>query len=314
MNKCLYCYKPLSPGQHDFHPECAKKMFGSPHAPEMPYSRSEMDSLAAQIIRTQTTLTGVQPKLSLNLNAHEGSNRLTIVGLWGEYIFKPQTEDFQQLPEIEDVTMHLAGLAGIRTVDHSLIRLADGSLGYITRRIDRTSSGDKIAMEDFCQLTERPTEYKYRSSYEKIGKTIRQYSALSQLDCVNFMLLLIFCFLTGNNDMHLKNFSLYSPDGRNAVLAPAYDLVNVSIINPADKEELALTLSGKKSNLSWHDFLSAASLIGIPEKTLQKTLSRWQKGLPKWKACIADSFLSEEMKARYYDLLDERFTRLTKDQ
>lgn len=160
MNKCLYCYRELGENERDFHAACSKKFFGVPESPTMEYTRADMDRLAEHIIRSQTTLTGVQPKLSLNLQQHEGTRRLTIVGLWGAYIFKPQTDDFPQLPEIEDLTMHLAEIAGIKTAQHSLIRLADDSLGYLTKRMDRDAQGNKLAMEDFCQLTERQTEYK----------------------------------------------------------------------------------------------------------------------------------------------------------
>lgn len=244
MCKCLYCYKELDEGQKDFHPGCARKFFGTADAPLLEYRREDLDALAAQVIQAQTSLTGVQPKLSLNLHKHEGGNRLTIVGLWGDFIFKPQTEAYPELPENEDLTMHMAEAARIRVVPHSLIRLADGSLGYITRRIDRTKKGEKIDMEDFCQLTLHPTEYKYKSSYEQIAKTIANFSSMPKLDLVNYMQVQLFSFVTGNNDMHLKNFSLYRPK-RLYQLTPAYDLLNVAIANPKDKEELALPLNGK---------------------------------------------------------------------
>ena len=237
MSKCLYCYRELDSGEVDFHKECVKKFFGTSEAPAFDYSRDEMDELAGKIIQSQTTLTGVQPKLSLHLDKHRNSHKLTIVGLWGDFIFKPQTERFRLLPENEDLTMHLAGLAKIKIVPHSLIRMKDGSLGYITRRIDRTKDGNKIAMEDMCQLTERQTEHKYKSSYEQIAKAVRKYSTNPQMDVTDFLEVVYFSWLTGNNDMHLKNFSLYQPSG-DVHLTPAYDMLNVAIANPADDEEL----------------------------------------------------------------------------
>ena len=234
MCKCLFCYQKLKEGQKDFHPGCAKKFFGTKDAPLLEYRHEDLDRLAEQIIRAQTSLTGVQPKLSLNLSRHDGCGRLTIVGLWGDFIFKPQTESYLQLPENEDLTMHLAEAAKIDVVPHSLIRLADGRLGYITRRIDRTKSGEKIDMEDMCQLTLHPTEYKYKGSHEQIAKAIVQFSGTPKLDLTNYMQLLLFCFITGNNDMHLKNFSLYRPSDKYR-LTPAYDLLNVAIANPDDK-------------------------------------------------------------------------------
>ena len=311
MSKCLYCYQELKEGQKDFHPHCARKFFGTTEAPLLEYRHEDLDRLAEQIIRAQKSLTGVQPKLSLNLSRHEGCSRLTIVGLWGEYIFKPQTESYPQLPETEDLTMHLAEAAKISVVPHSLIRLADGRLGYISRRIDRTKDGEKIDMEDMCQLTLHPTEYKYKGSHEQVAKTIIQYSGTPKLDLTNYMQLLLFCFVTGNNDMHLKNFSLYRPV-RDYQLTPAYDLVNVAIANPKDAEELALTLSGRKARLRLDDFLNAAKTMGLEENVVLRLIAGLQKALPKWQTLIRDSFLSEEMKNRYEELVISRLSRLQK--
>ncbi len=309
MCKCLYCYQPLEEGQKDFHPHCARKFFGTKDVPLLEYRHEDLDSLAEQIIRAQTSLTGVQPKLSLNLSKHEGCSRLTIVGLWGAFIFKPQTESYPQLPENEDLTMHLAEAARISVVPHSLIRLADDRLGYITRRIDRTPDGEKIDMEDMCQLTLHPTEYKYKGSHEQIAKAIAQFSSTPKLDLTNYMHLLLFCFLTGNNDMHLKNFSLYRPFGRYQ-LTPAYDLLNVAVANPNDKEELALPLSGRKSRLRLDNFLSGAKAMGLEEKVVLRLIASLQKALPKWQLLIQNSFLDKDMKIAYMNLITSRIARL----
>ena len=305
MSKCLYCYKELGPGEVDFHKGCCRKFFGTPTAPSLDYTREEMDELASQIIKSQTTLTGVQPKLSLHLDKHKGSGKLTIVGLWGGYIFKPQTERFAQLPENEDLTMHLAEIARIKTVPHTLIRMKDGSTGYLTRRIDRKADGEKIAMEDMCQLTGRQTEHKYRSSYEQIGKAIRKYSANAQLDMVDFLELVYFSWLTGNNDMHLKNFSLYCPADE-PVLTPAYDLLNAVICNPADDEELALNLGGKKKRMTDADFKAAYRTCGVPEIVFDRVKKKYAGLLPKFEEEIQCSFLSDELKTSYINLLHRR--------
>lgn len=309
MSKCLYCYQELEEGQKDFHPQCAQKFFGTKTVPMMEYRHEELDQLAEQIIRAQTSLTGVQPKLSLNLSKHDGCNRLTIVGLWGDYIFKPQTADYPQLPENEDLTMHLAEAAKIGVVSHSLIRLADGELGYITKRIDRTKTGEKIDMEDLCQLTLHPTEYKYKGSHEQVAKAIAQYSGTPKLDLTNYVQLLLFCFATGNNDMHLKNFSLYRP-AKDYRLTPAYDLLNVAIANRQDTEELALTLNGRKSKLRLEDFLCAAKTMGLEENVVLRLVESLHKALPKWQALIRNSFLSDGMKAKYEELVRSRMSRL----
>ena len=304
-NKCLYCYKELGPGEVDFHKSCCRKFFGTTTVPSLDYTRAQMDELAAQVIKSQTTLTGVQPKLSLNLDRHKGSQKLTIVGLWGDYIFKPQTEHFAMLPENEDLTMHLAQIAKLKVVPHSLIRMKDGSIGYLTRRIDRKANGEKIAMEDMCQLTERQTEHKYRSSYEQIGKAIRKYSVNAQLDMVDFLELVYFSWLTGNNDMHLKNFSLYSPTDA-PTLTPAYDLLNSTIINPSDDEELALNLNGKKKRIKDDDFKAAYQTCGVPEIVFDRVKKKYVELLPKFEEEINCSFLSDELKASYIEILHKR--------
>ena len=305
MSKCLYCYKELEPGEVDFHKSCCRKFFGTHTAPSLDYTRAQMDELAAQVIRSQTTLIGVQPKLSLNLDKHKDSQKLTIVGLWGDYIFKPQTERFAMLPENEDLTMHLAEIAKIKIVPHTLIRMKDGSIGYLTKRIDRKADGEKIAMEDMCQLTERQTEHKYRSSYEQIGKAIRKYSTNAQLDMVDFLELVYFSWLTGNNDMHLKNFSLYSPAGE-PVLTPAYDLLNAAISNPVDDKELALNLNGKKKRMKDADFKNAYRTCGVPEIVFDRVKKKYVDLLPKFEEEIHASFLSDEIKTLYIELLHRR--------
>ena len=311
MCKCLYCYKELEEGQKDFHPGCARKFFGTSDAPLLEYRREELDALAAQVIQAQTSLTGVQPKLSLNLHKHEGRNRLTIVGLWGDFIFKPQTDAYPELPENEDPTMHMAEAARIKVVPHSLIRLADGSLGYITRRIDRTKKGEKIDMEDMCQLTLHPTEYKYKSSCEQIAKAIAAYSSTPRLDLVNFMQVLLFSFVTGNNDMHLKNFSLYRPKALYQ-LSPAYDLLNVAIANPKDKEEMALSINGKKARIQLADFLKSSDTMGIEQRVTLGLIDGLRNAMPAWIDLINDSFLSDDMKQNYLDLISRRMDVLTK--
>ena len=182
MERCLYCYQPLEQEQIDFHPQCSKKMFGTEVPPTLPYTSTGIESLAIEVVRSHVSVPGVQPKLSLDLEkVKKGNKRFTIVGLWGEYILKPQTEQYLCLPENEDLTMHLAGIARIKTVPHSLIRFEDGSLAYITKRIDRNKKGEKIPMEDMCQLTGKLTEQKYKGSHEQIAKKIVEYSAYPEI-------------------------------------------------------------------------------------------------------------------------------------
>lgn len=312
MINCLLCYQPLAENEQDFHPSCSKKIFGQPRPPALPYSEEDLEPLAKAVIQSQTAVTGVQAKLSLHItgNTNEGTERrFTIVGLWGGYILKPPAALYPQLPVVEDVTMHLAQIARIRTAPHSLIRLQSGNLAYVTKRIDRTKKG-KLAMEDMCQLTERLTEDKYHGSYEQIGKAIQKYSVNPGLDVVNFFELVVFSFLTGNADMHLKNFSLLEQPGLGMTLSPAYDLVNTALVNPADKEEMALTLNGRKIKLKKQDFEAAMKTLKVEEKQQENIFKKMAKALPNWQELIDRSFMSEAFKEQYKNILTERMNRL----
>jgi serine/threonine-protein kinase HipA len=308
MRRCLYCYKEVAEG--DFHPACSRKIFGSTIPPELTFAEKEVEELADKIIKSHATVTGVQPKLSLNIERHgTKGGKFTIVGLWGGYILKPPTSRYPQLPEVEDLTMHLATIAKIDVVPHSLIRLASGELAYITRRIDRGKK-TKLHMEDMCQLTERLTEHKYHGSYEQIGKIILKYSANPGLDLVNFCELVVFSFLTGNADMHLKNFSLIYRPEVGYVFAPAYDLVATALVNPLDDEDLALTLNGKKKELKTADFIAAFSTLKIDQRQQENIFNKMKKVRDDWMEFINTSFLTKENQAALKELIKERFSRL----
>jgi serine/threonine-protein kinase HipA len=312
MRRCLYCYQPINEDNSDFHPACSRKIFAQPTPPDLPYSEEQMDQLALQVIQSQIAVTGAQPKLSLDIAAGENKNaprRFTLVGLWGGYMLKPPTRRYHQLPEVEDLTLHLASLANINVVPHSLIRLQTGSLAYITKRIDRTTKG-KLQMEDMCQLTERLTEDKYHGSYEQIAKAILKYSTNPMLDVVNFFEQVVFSFLTGNADMHLKNFSLINQPGLGYVLSPAYDLVATALVNPVDNEDLALTLNGKKKKIIRNDFNTAFNTLKLESKQQENIFSKMQKVYPKWLEFIDISFLSSENKEAYKEILNERYKRI----
>lgn len=310
--RCLYCYQPLATQELDFHAGCSKKMFGTAVPPVFPYGEDQLEPLALEIIKSHTTITGVQPKISLHLTSTGDQNapkRFTIVGLWGGYILKPSTPHYQELPEMEDLTMHLAALAKIRVVPHSLIRLQSGNLAYITRRIDRVKNA-KLHMEDMCQLTERLTEDKYQGSYEQIARTIRKYSMNPGLDVVNFFETVLFSFLTGNADMHLKNFSLLQQSLSGMALAPAYDLLATKLVNPIDDEDLALTLNGKKNKIRKSDFVQAFNASNLDGKQQEQIFRKMFTAKKAWIDMIGISFLSTDLKSKYVDLLAERFDRI----
>ena len=314
MAKCLCCYKELKEGQVDYHPSCSRKIFDQSTAPVLPYTRADIGHLAKQIVSSSITVPGVQAKLSLDIKqyAEKGESRLTIVGLWGRYILKPQTELYAHLPELEDLTMLMAEMAKITTVPHALIRFKDGELCYITRRIDRLDDGTKLPMEDMCQITEHLTENKYKGSYEQIAKAIVNYSATPLLDLSLFWEQVMFSWITGNADMHLKNFSLYQPKDSKQKLSPAYDLVSTALVMPEDTEELALTLNGKKRKLNTKDFRKAITASGLSDKVVDNMIMRFAKCKDKWFGLIENSFLPLEMQDAYKRLVESRLATLVK--
>jgi len=309
MTKCLYCYNEITAEEQvkrEFHQKCSIKFFDSKIPPKIEYAQSDMLGLAERVVKSQKTVTGVQPKLSLDrkkMTDDSTVERFTIVGLWGQYILKPQTELYKELPEIEDLTMHLAESVKIKTVPHSLIRLKSGELAYITKRVDR-SKKRKFHMEDMCQLTERLTEHKYKGSHEQIAKAINLYSSNSGLDKVNFYELVLFCYLTGNNDMHLKNFSLLKNEKKEYNLCPAYDLVASELVVEGDDEELALNLNGKKRKLKKEDFEKAMETSGINPKATQNIFEKFKAINTTWFELIDKSFLSEDMKNNYKEMVN----------
>jgi serine/threonine-protein kinase HipA len=310
-NRCLYCYEPVEVG-NEFHEKCSLEFFGIPTPPVIEYSLDQIDELAKHVVERSVAVPGVQAKLSMSLVKEakgKSDTRLTVIGaLGGQYIFKPPSESFPEMPQNEHVTMRMAEAFGIRVVPSSLIRLASGELSYITKRVDRKENGEKIHMIDMFQITEAFD--KYKSSMEKVGKAIDKYSDNTLLDKIFYFELALFSFLTGNNDMHLKNFSMIeSPSGW--VLSPVYDLLNVTILNPDDDEELALTLSGKKKKLKREHFVQLGEGLGLTEKQIKGVFKRIERDTPKAIEWIDRSFLSEDMKSAYKEVLEKRYRGLS---
>jgi len=302
MANCWFCYQDA--GASSYHEKCTKRFFGTAKIPELELNNKLLKTLAEQTISERIAVTGVQPKLSVTLEKTKEQNRLTIVGLWGEYILKPQHPDFPEMPQSEDLTMHLASLFKMPTCDHTLMEASDGNLVYLARRFDRVK-GHKVHMEDFCQLSEFLTENKYKGSYEKIGKLILKYCTQTGFDALTYFELVLFSFLTGNNDMHLKNFSvLYTGEGIS--LSPAYDLLNVILVNPKDDEELALTINGKKKTIRLSDFDALARRMNIPETAVNNTYNKFSSGNKKVGEMILASFLSPEKKGQYLEIWNKK--------
>lgn len=272
-----------------------------------------MTELAKNVVERSVAVPGVQPKLSLTIVkdalANGARGRLTVVGaLGGNYIFKPPSAEYPEMPQNEHVTMRMAeNTFGLKTVPSSLIRLASGEIAYITKRIDRTNEGVKIHMLDMFQITEAFD--KYKSSMERIGRAIGAYSENTLLDQGYYFEIALFCYLNGNNDMHLKNFSMIHHKGT-WNLAPAYDLLNVTIANPADNEELALPIEGKKKKLKREHFDRFAIGLGLNQRQITNVYSRFIKNRKAAYDWIDKSFLSEQYIDAYKTLLGNRYKLL----
>ena len=307
---CLYCYKDLDDTiERGFHEHCSLEFFGTKKAPVLTYSFEQMEELAKNVVERSIAVPGVQPKLSLSF-VNEDAGRLTVVGaLGGNYILKPPSKDYKEMPQNEHVTMRIAEAFGINTVKSSLIQLQSGELSYITKRIDRTGNGEKIHMLDMFQILEAVD--KYKSSMEKIGKALSDYSDDTLLDKLYFFELTIFSYLTGNNDMHLKNFSMIDK-GTKWSLSPAYDLLNVSLANPLDNEELALPIEGKKKRLRKDHFERFGQGLDLNEKQIEGVFKRFIKNKSLSFEWIDNSFLSDKFKERYKEILEQRYAVLSK--
>ncbi|SDD75027.1 serine/threonine-protein kinase HipA [Pedobacter soli] len=306
MASCLFCYQSVDTGE--YHAACSKKFFGTVEIPKLSLDKEKLNQLAEFTVNERLAITGVQPKISLSLVGEKGNKRLTLVGLWGDFILKPQSTDFKFMPEVEDLTMHLARLFKIETAQHALIRTSANELAYITKRFDRLK-GKKVHVEDLCQLSELLTEQKYKSSYERVGKVIKQYASNSGLDAIKFFRLVLFSFLTGNNDMHLKNFSLLHTD-RGILFSPAYDLLNVNLIYPRDQEDLALTLGGRKQKIKRADFDQFTVSLGIADKVRESIYADFSKQAKNVKSMIEKSFLTEEYRQEYLKIFQKKMLQI----
>ena len=309
-HKCLYCYEPVEDGL-DFHEKCSLVFFGTPTPPTIQYSLDQMGELAKKVVEQSVAVPGVQPKLSMSLvkDVKEKSDqRLTVVGaLGGNYILKPPSDRFPEMPENEHITMRIAESFGIRVVPSSLMRLLSGELSYVTKRVDRKEGGEKIHMIDMFQITEAFD--KYKGSMEKIGKALEDYSTNTLLDETFYFDLTIFSFITGNNDMHLKNFSMIE-SASGWVLSPSYDLLNVAIVIPEDTEELALTLGGKKKMLKREHFEKFGGGLGLTPKQINITFKRMMKNKSTALNWIEKSYLSDDMKTAYKEVIEGRYKQL----
>jgi serine/threonine-protein kinase HipA len=302
--KCLYCYNSLTAGEIDYHEKCCRKIFGVSKSPLIDITPKDIDKLASDAINRSLAVPGVQKKLSLELKKTGKGARLTIVGSLGGYILKPATEEYPGLPENEDLTMHLAEICGIETALHALIRFQTGEMAYITKRFDREGNF-KIPVEDMNQLTGNLTSDKYSGSIERISKLIYKYCTYNFLEIIKFFKSIVFCYITGNADMHLKNFSIMKGKDGIIKLTPAYDLLSTKLVIPEDLEESALSINGKKKKLNTNDFNLLAKYFMIEDKVKNNILNEFREKFDDMNNFIDRSFLSSDMKIKYKNMLSE---------
>ena len=308
---CLLCYKSLDKDEIDYHSKCVMKTFGLKQMPTIDIDENKLITYAKQIVGANTAITGVQPKLSLWLDKTKTNIRFTVVDDKSNYIIKPQSKTHQSLPENEDLCMHLAKAFGIETATHGLIRLPGGELAYITQRFDRKNE-NKLSCEDLCQLSETLTEHKYRGSYEKTGKITKQYSTQSGLDTLHYFERVVFSFISGNADMHLKNFSMLEKTEGQFSLSPAYDLVSTLLVIKNESEQMALTLNVRKNRITKKDFVALATTLSITKKQVENSFYSLSEKLESALWWIENSFLPEEQKAHLNKTVTDRIHLLGK--
>lgn len=263
----------------------------------------------ARLRSTKMSIQGVQPKLSAVLSL--ANQAFELVDYHGKYILKPPSDTYPELPENEDLTMHLASLVGIEVPLHGLIYNQDKTLTYFIKRFDRSGHIDRLLVEDFSQLSGHTRDTKYDFSMEKIVDVIEQFCTFPLIEKRELLLRTLFHYLTGNEDMHLKNFSLIRRDNK-ITLAPAYDFLNTTLAIGNAKDEIALPLHGKRSQLTRKDLIDyfAKERLQLNDAVMNDVIRTLREAVPLMLAKIDTSFLSDEAKAQYSALLQTRVQRM----
>ena len=303
MSRCPITYDEIKSGER-YSPGGLKKLSRQlRHLKDLPYSAEEQRREAVARA-TKMSIQGVQPKLSARLNTAE--EIFEIVDTGGDYILKPQTH-YPEAPQNEDLTMRLADACGIDVPLHGLLYSRDGTLTYFIQRFDRVKGKGRRSLEDFAQLLGRTRDTKYDSSMEQVISVLEKYCTFPLVEKRKLFRMSLFNFLTGNEDMHLKNFSLIHMEGK-IELSPGYDLLNTTIALTNATEEIALPLGGKKRNLTrslFVDYLGRERL-GLTKPVIEDVLSGFSQAFPGWEDLITRSFLSDAMKETYANLLRKR--------
>lgn len=278
------------------------------HFSDLPFTKKELYQEAANR-SGKMSVQGVQPKLSAILNVKQGCFEL--VDRYGKFILKPELDQYSEIAANEDLTMRLASAVGIEVPLHGLIYNRDNTFTYFIKRFDRYGHKNKVAVEDFSQLSGQSRETKYQFSMEKLIPIIEKYCTFPVVEKHKLFIRALFNYLVGNEDMHLKNFSLITRKGK-VELAPAYDFVNTTLLLPNTKEELALPLNGKKNNITFNDLTNyyAFERLSLSQHVIEETLAHFRQKIPTLVDWVDTSFLSEEMKKSYKELLTHRANKM----
>ncbi|MEZ6069468.1 MAG: HipA domain-containing protein [Pirellulales bacterium] len=304
MTACRICLE-LIEGQDAYHKKCLKTLFDTGRLPRLDIDTGKLHTAALAMVG-HTSLSGIQKKISLGLDAKKTA--LTVVAEGGAYILKPQTGTYPAIPENEHVTTRLAELVGIETAPSGLVELSDGTLAFIVRRFDRLADGRKVHQEDFCQLAEEPPKHKYQGSAELCIKLVKRFASEPLIELLKLYRLLVFTWWSGNGDMHLKNFSLLIDEEGIVRLTPAYDLVSTHLV--IENDPLALTVGGKDQKLARGDWLRLADYAGLPRKPAERVLAEQAVATDAAIDLLGRSYLSEEHRSAYVELIQERSDRL----
>lgn len=308
MKRCLFTYQSLKAGEKNYSQAGLKTLSKTLLKLEVfPYNQEEQMEIARNMAR-RISIQGVQPKFSVILSAKD--HAFKEVESKGQYILKPQVTSYKELPENEDLTMHLVSLTGMRLPWHGLVKCSDGSLSYVIKRFDRVGK-EKISMEDFTQLIGASRDTKYDVPTEKVAEVIEEFCTFPTLELLKLYKLILLAFLLGNEDLHLKNLSVVTVNGK-VQLSPVYDFVNSTIVNPHSNEELALSICDKKKNFTKSDFIKefAVKTLYLRQPMAEKELQKLLAFVPPWKQMIKKSFLSAALKVKYIELIEERAARL----
>lgn len=306
VRRCPITYEPLAEGEAIYSASGLRRL--SPHLTRLEPLAFTADELVREAAQRSEKMSigGVQPKVSAVLRPSEG--RFELVDTGGRYLLKPDNPLFPEVPANEDVTMRMAAAAGIATPLHGLLYTRDGGLCYFIRRFDRIGRGRKLAVEDFAQLLRLERETKYDASMERVAKVVEDFCTFPLPQKQELFRRTIVVFLTGNEDHHVKNFSiLTSPKGLRE-LTPAYDMVCSTIALGRPREELGLPLRGKKARLRREDLVDyyGGERLGLRKPAIDRVLDEVSAAQPVWDDLLARSFLSESMKERFADVLTGR--------